>query len=217
MRTGFAAGSPVRAVLWGTVLLGAVGAPLFGQGAADEILRCIEESAISIRGACEDTPAVEWSHVINAPETYPDEYDALVPGLERFGSAHSSLRVRTFAIYVLTQAGMRSGPRSRAATVALTNVFDALQDDVARRAIVQRMRYQTDKPVVLAFLERAAQTEIRNNPEYSPAAESVYILSEMGAEGRTVLARLHSSRTIRDPGVRLRLDELAKTGFRRPR
>jgi len=215
MRTTFVASRPAPAVLLGTALLGVFGMPLHAQ-AADEILRCIEESVVSMRGGCEDTPAIEWTHVVRAPESYPDEFDALLAGLEDFASFHESRSLRSYAIGVLTMTGQMENPRSGEATAALANVFDAVDNDVVRAAIVQRMRYQTDERVVLAFLEHAAGAEPSNNSGYSPGAESVRVLSEMGAEGRTVLARLHSSRTLRDPGVRLRLDELVKTGFRRP-
>ncbi|MGH7586211.1 MAG: hypothetical protein ACREMH_08190 [Gemmatimonadales bacterium] len=156
------------------------------------------------------------THVLTYPEDYPrGDLEAFLGGLERLAIEGETSQVRAAAAFSISLPGARWKAHPVSGTVPrLERIYGRSTDQIVRAMVAAGMADVAEQKQALAFLERIAIQDPAQADFPGAASRALNSIWAMGAEGRQVLERLHTSGAVRDPTARLELAVLAERGYR---
>lgn len=139
----------------------------------------------------------------------PAVVDSLTSGLERLAIESSDPDVRNAAVSTLVFMGRET----TGSTERLVRIFAGSRDPHVRGNVLTLVPMASDTLRVVAFLREIAVRNARAPADDEPA-KAITSLSLLGGRGQEALRQLHESRSVRSAEARMRLDALARRGYR---
>lgn len=140
----------------------------------------------------------------------------LLDGLEEVALGSEPSWLRADAALRIAIPGSRRDPRPLPAIFErLKRVYQRSDDPLVRLAAVGSMANLNDRQAAIPFLVEVASTQ-DSVDSGGLAGKALTALMLMDDEGRTALRRLHDSKAVKAPELRVSLETMAKNDYRIP-